>query len=225
MSSLLTGPYKNISINHPRLPEIANMSQTPTTLTNQWASFNVKCTAVRLRLNTLLRAIQNAEIRIARAEIALEAANGHGEPTAANIQNAREVLEDARAILRSARNKLTRAEDATNAEFRFKNRPGTPLWGSIVISAECLVDEAGRLVGRWVLSPNIASSVCFYTLWYGFQRYIYILYLYLLFHQGTYLLTSHNNVSDFSSFRLTLSINVHVTTPSSTNTRFLVNSS
>jgi hypothetical protein len=127
MSSLLTGPYKNISINHPRLPEIANMSQTPTTLTNQWASFNVKCTGVRLHLNTLMRAIQNAELRIAHAKIALEAANGHGEPTAADIQNAREVLEDARAILRSARNKLTRAEDGTNAGFRSKNRPDTPL--------------------------------------------------------------------------------------------------
>jgi hypothetical protein len=119
------------------------MSQIPTTLATQWASFNVKCTAVRLHLNTLSCAIQNAELRIAHAKIALEAANGHGEPTAADIQNAREVLEDARAILRSARNKLTRAEDGTNAEFRAKNRPDMPLWGSIVISAE-------RLVGGWI---------------------------------------------------------------------------
>jgi chromosome segregation ATPase len=121
-----------ISVIHPHLPEIANMAEQFTTLANQWASFNVKCTAVRLHLNTLSRAIQNAELRIARAEIALEAANGHGQPTAADIQNAREVLEDARAILIRARNKLTRAEDGTNDEFRAKNRPDTQLWGSIV---------------------------------------------------------------------------------------------
>jgi septal ring factor EnvC (AmiA/AmiB activator) len=117
----------NISIIHPHLPEIANMAEQSTTLANQWASFNVKCTDVRLHLNTLSRAIQNAELRIARAETALEATNGHGQPTAADIQNAREVLEDARAILIRARNKLARAEDATKAEFRAKNRPDTQL--------------------------------------------------------------------------------------------------
>jgi hypothetical protein len=83
------------------------------------------------------------------------------------------------------------------------------------------------IVGRWVLSPNIASSVCFYTLWCGFQgnTHIYPNYLYVLLQSGTYLLTSHNNFSNFSSFRLTLFTNVTVTTPSATGAGIAMNSS
>jgi hypothetical protein len=49
----------------------------------------------------------------------------------------------------TARNKLTRAEDGTNVEFRSKNRPDTRLWGSIVISTEHLVD-VGECLSRYI---------------------------------------------------------------------------
>jgi hypothetical protein len=55
--------------------------------------------------------------------------------------------------------------------------------------------------------------------------YIYILPIYTSFSETAhYPLTSYNNFSNFSSFRLTLSTNATVTTPSATEAGIAMNS-